>query len=73
MKVISSDRGRLSMYDLNRDANERTNLAGTQPARAMRVRLDSYLDSLPPPGPQPPRTRIDRQTEEALRNLGYVE
>ena len=75
MKLIANDRGGRWLFDLLRDPHEQNNLAETQGKRMreMQKRLDGYLDSLPPPGPQPPPTRIDRETEQTLRSLGYID
>lgn len=75
MKIISSDRGGRWLFDLVSDPHEEHNLAVTREERMreMRKRLDDFLDGLPPPGPQPPPTRVDRETEEALRSLGYID
>jgi arylsulfatase len=75
VKLIANDRGARWLFDLRRDPHEEHNLAETQGRRMreMQQRLGGYLDSLPPPGPQPPPTRIDRETEETLRSLGYID
>jgi arylsulfatase A-like enzyme len=74
-KLISGDRGERWLFDLSSDPREEHSLAETQGKRLrdMRRRLDGFLDGLPSPGPQPAPARIDRQTEETLRSLGYID
>ena len=74
MKLIERVDGNL-LFDLEADPGERRNLSKLQPerARAMSETLNAYLDSLPAPGPAGPPRRIDAETEDALRGLGYLE
>lgn len=74
-KLIWNSRGNHMLFDLRTDPGEMHNLVDTHPGEvtAMTAALHRYLEGLPPPGPQAPTQQVDRETAEALRNLGYVE
>jgi arylsulfatase A-like enzyme len=67
--------GRHELFDLERDPGELDDLSQREPGRAtaMRRSLERYLASLPsPPEGGAPR-RVDGETQEALRALGYLD
>jgi hypothetical protein len=41
--------------------------------RAMESTLERFLAALPPPARRGPPRVVDPETQEALRNLGYLE
>jgi len=74
MKLIWHSGGRHLLFDLRQDPGEHHDLAGERPdvVRAMTEDLQAYLASRPSPGREKQGLRIDPETEEALRNLGYL-
>jgi hypothetical protein len=74
-KFVWSSLGRHQLFDLSVDAQESENLVEerTDVAASMEAELRDYLATLPQPGPDSAPRRVDPETEEALRNLGYLE
>jgi arylsulfatase A-like enzyme len=74
-KFVWSSLGRHQLFDLLIDPGESKNLAGelTDVAASMQAELRDYLATLPEPAPDGDERRVDPETEEALRNLGYLE
>jgi arylsulfatase A-like enzyme len=73
-KLLASDDGERRLYDLDRDPDERHDLAAARPddmARAAHA-LEQAFAALPRPGPATP-VEIDPGTLEALRAMGYVD
>jgi arylsulfatase len=73
--VLDTGRGTLEMYDLDRDPEERRDLAALDPRRAAagRDRMQRLIASLPPrwAGPPADRRLTPRDVEE-LKALGYL-
>jgi arylsulfatase A-like enzyme len=74
-KFVWSSIGRHQLFDLSADPQESENLVGElgDVAASMEAELSEYLATLPKPAPDRAPRRVDPETEEALRNLGYVE
>ena len=74
-KLHWSSRGQHQLFDLATDPGEESNLAPNDPqrVRAMESTLERFLAGLPPPAPRGPPRVVDPETQEALRNLGYLE
>jgi arylsulfatase A-like enzyme len=69
--------GQLELYDLEEDPLERANLAGTMRARVAELgaALDAFNRVVQQKASQIPSERVktlDRDTERALRSLGYI-
>lgn len=62
------------LFDLARDAGERENLAAAQPerVRALEAELRERLAQAKGAAPRAPAARVEPETAEALRALGYV-
>jgi arylsulfatase A-like enzyme len=74
-KFIQRTRGRNLLFDLDSDPGEEINLLAQFPERAtaMEQTLVRYLDSLPVSVHDATPREVDKDTEEALRGLGYVD
>jgi len=75
-KFVWSSLGRHQLFDVFSDPHELDDRIDAEPevAAAMRKRLEEYLATLPVPAPEARKTTIiDRETEEALRELGYLD
>jgi arylsulfatase A-like enzyme len=74
-KLIAKDRDRTVLYDLVDDPFTSRSLTDEQAerARGMRTALEGYLAGLPAPLPHGDAQTIDAETQEALRDLGYLE
>jgi arylsulfatase A-like enzyme len=75
-KVLESSLGEKLLFDLGEDPSETTNLAETDPSRAARAlaRLAQAFAALPePPAAEGAPVRVDDETIEALRRLGYLD
>jgi hypothetical protein len=70
-----NSRGQHQLFDLGTDPGEESDLAPKEPqhVRAMESTLERFLAGLPPPAPRGPPRAVDPETQEALRNLGYLE
>jgi len=75
LKLHWSSRGRHQLFDLAADPGEHSNLAPSRPqqVRAMESALEGFLAELPPPARRGPPQQLDPETQEALRNLGYLD
>lgn len=71
-KYIRTSKGGEELYNLNSDPLESINLASTERERSanLRRRLDSHVKTGAPMAPG--RRKIDRESEERLKSLGYV-
>ena len=74
-KFVWSSLGRHQLFDLSADPQESENLVEERMdvAASMQAELRDYLATLPKPGPDSAPRQVDPETEEALRNLGYLE
>ena len=70
-----SSKGRHQLFNLKMDPRESINLTDQHPrwSEKMMTRLNQYLAQLPKPGPTVPAGKLDKQTRDALKSLGYVE
>ncbi len=75
LKLHWNSRGQHRLFDLAKDPGEESNLAPDDPQRlqAMQSALERFLAHLPPPAPRGPPQALDPETQEALRNLGYLD
>ena len=75
LKLHWNSRGQHQLFDLTTDPGEESNLAPIDPQRvqAMKSDLERFLAGLPAPAPRGPPQALDPETQEALRNLGYLE
>jgi hypothetical protein len=75
LKLHWNSRGQHRLFDLARDPGEESDLAPDDPqrVRAMESILERFPAGLPPPLPRGPPQAVDPETQEALRNLGYLE
>jgi arylsulfatase A-like enzyme len=74
-KFIWSSIDRHQLFDLSVDPRESRNLVEELPevAESMQAELMDYLATLPEPATDGAPRRVDPETEEALRDLGYLE
>jgi hypothetical protein len=76
-KLIEDSTGRVEIFDLSRDPGELSNLAPGDPALAGRLsqRLRAVVAAHPPRFDEEAdaRAELPAETEEALRQLGYLE
>jgi hypothetical protein len=74
-KFVWSSIDRHQLFDLSVDPRESRNLVEELPevAESMQAELMDYLATLPEPAPDGAPRRVDPETEEALRDLGYLE
>jgi arylsulfatase A-like enzyme len=74
LKYLWNSKGRHKLFDLSNVGGEDINLIEKHPqkARELLAEMDSYLAKLPRPGPPVPARKLDTQTSEALKSLGYV-
>jgi arylsulfatase A-like enzyme len=74
-KFIWNSKDNHMLFNLKDDPKENRNLISQDSERAdmMMERLDHYLAALPGPGPSLPTKKLDKQTKEALKSLGYVD
>lgn len=74
LKYLWNSKGRDKLFDLSNPRGEDINLIKKHPqkARDMLAQMNSYLAKLPMPGPPAPVQKLDKQTSEALKSLGYV-
>jgi hypothetical protein len=75
LKLISSSRGEVELFDLAADPGELENLAAAEPERAAALgeRLAAIVRARPPLYDPDARADLSPETEEALRALGYLE
>ncbi len=73
LKYVWNSRGRHMLFDLKADPDEEHNLYGLklEKARAMRTAMETLVKELPRPY-EVAVTRIDQETLETLRGLGYI-
>jgi len=74
-KLIESSTGALELFDLDREKGEYANLVDRRPdiSRSLQARLDRIAEDRPPLFRDEDRATFTRETEQALRALGYVE
>jgi arylsulfatase A-like enzyme len=74
-KLIRDSRGAIELYDMETDWQESRDLASQDRARAaaLSARLDAQLAMLAKPMRALEAPQLDPTTEEALRDLGYVD
>ena len=75
LKLHWNSRGQHRLFDLATDPGEESNLAPKDPqrVRTMQNAMERFLAGLPPPAPRGPPQALDPETQEALRNLGYLD
>ncbi len=73
-KFIQSQGAGLKLFNLDINPGETKNFLEQESERgkAMQKELTSFLASLPKPPPPSSEKVLDRQTQEALQNLGYL-
>jgi arylsulfatase A-like enzyme len=73
-KFIWNSKKNHQLFNLKNDPHENDNLVSLKPNRVkkMLTELNKYLGRLPKPGPPDNVERLDEQTKEALKSLGYV-
>jgi arylsulfatase A-like enzyme len=73
MKWITSTAGHRELYDLAQDPDERKNLysTGSPIAEAMQADLERWLEAVP--REQAPSNKVDKETLERLKSLGYTQ
>lgn len=74
LKYIWNSRGRHMLFDLRSDPHEENNLYATHVERALELResMDALVKALPRPGESTIVTKIDQETMQVLKTLGYV-
>jgi arylsulfatase A-like enzyme len=74
LKYLWNSHGNHLLFDLTKDPLETQNLVSQQSVYAseMLQELDLYLNSLPKPIPFSSEQKLDKQTEKALKSLGYL-
>ena len=74
LKYLWNSKGRDMLFNLSDVGGEDVNLIERHPqkARELLAEMDSYLANLPKPGAGGPVQKLDKQTSEALKSLGYV-
>ena len=74
-KFVWSSEGRHQLFDLALDPHESENRMAElgEVAASMQAELKDYVTALPGPAQQGAARQVDPETEEALRNLGYIE
>jgi arylsulfatase A-like enzyme/Flp pilus assembly protein TadD len=60
------------LYDIDKDFDERKNLAAGVDLSAFRRKFDQILKAASAPTESSARQKMDRETQEKLRSLGYV-
>jgi arylsulfatase A-like enzyme len=73
LKFISSTNGKRELYDLSKDPHEQKNLykPDDPTSRQMEAKLDEWVKSIRSHPSQP--AKLDRETLERLKSLGYVQ
>jgi arylsulfatase A-like enzyme len=72
-KLISSTNGKRELYDLSKDPHEQHNLyrADDPVSQQLEAKLDEWVKSVRPRRGQP--AKLDRETLDRLKSLGYVQ
>ncbi len=75
LKLLSGSNGTRRLYDLASDPHEQHDLAAERPARVaeLEAALQRTIASLPAPSGFDAAGTVDRETQDALRALGYAE
>lgn len=60
------------LYDLGQDFQETTNIAGERNLESYRTKLNEILKDQPLPEEKSLRKKVDRESLEKLRSLGYI-
>jgi len=73
-KFVHNSKNNHQLFDLERDPREMDNLVAREldRARSMQSKLVAYLASLPRPAPVEQEQLIDKDTQRALKSLGYT-
>jgi arylsulfatase A-like enzyme len=74
-KLLWNSMGNHQLFYLKDDPLEKNNLASlyVERVKEMIADLDSYLNSIPVPGPASSLKNVDKDTMDALKSLGYIE
>ena len=76
-KLIRSSRDDVELFDLSEDPEELNNLHTAKPdvAAQLDAQLSTLLSERPPlyPEPEPESLELSKETQEALRAMGYIE
>ena len=76
-KLIRSSRDDVELFDLSEDPEELNNLHTAKPdvAAQLYAQLSTLLSERPPlyPEPEPESLELSKETQEALRAMGYIE
>jgi len=74
-KLVESSTGEVELFDLEREKGEYKNLVDRRPdiSRALQARLERIVEERPPLFQTEDRATFTRETEQALRALGYLE
>ncbi|MBI3666423.1 MAG: sulfatase [Acidobacteria bacterium] len=72
-KFIHSTTGKRELYDLSKDPNETRNLysTGDGVSRELEARLNQWLETVPPENPSV--HKLNKETLERLKSLGYIQ
>lgn len=72
--IVDHTRGRVFLYDLDTDPEERQNVAGQEPERLLALRddLDRWLGEVSAHGLPGAQLELDAETRERLKALGYL-
>jgi len=73
LKLIVPDPGERELYDLAVDPDERINLASQHPAKADQLEQKLREWTQQTESGQPIKVELDKQTQKALRKLGYID
>jgi arylsulfatase A-like enzyme len=73
-KLILDSNGRVELYSLSGDWDERNEISAAEPATVERLlgKLASWRSGLKRPAPPAPEPRLPRGVKDALKSLGYI-
>ena len=71
--ILGSD-GRVELYDLSGDWDERNDISAAEPATVERLlgKLAAWRSGLKRPAAAAPEPRLPRGVKDALKSLGYI-
>lgn len=74
-KFLWNSKGNNMLFNIEEDPAESVNLLKRYPdrAKAMESEMNEFIATLPKPGPPVPVQKIDKNTKETLKSLGYVQ